>query len=410
MVNNIVENIAPRVDILIKNKYELLNDKNNNFHYICYFLNNKKIQIIIRRIDIENGWDNDIKLKLYDEYNSDEQIISIGSSNENFKIIELYTTINLIAETNKNILIPKVIIQTNDNLIKNIKHYNTICSILEYNPDYEYKFFDDKRCREFLIENYQANVLLNDQDSNQDSDVIRAFDYILPGAIKADFFRYCYLYIHGGIYIDSKVISNISFNELINENDELLLCLDDAPKSIYNGIIMTTKNNPILYEVIKECMKNIFNNIYLNDIHEPTGNKLLYKFFNNSFNNLKLKKNDEFIRYNNSNNNKILFISHYKNYYQDNYINFRDLWTSKKYYYKKIIKCSNSIFYISPNNLIDNFNIIQLKENIFIIKRIDSNKGWDHNLNIDVVNQQTSIKKNINIGKSNENEKIFTVE
>ena len=47
---------------------------------------------------------------------------------------------------------------------------------------------------------------------------------------------------------------------------------------------------------------------------------------------------------------------------------------------------------------------IQLKDNIFIIKRIDSNQGWDHNLNIDVVNQQTSIKTNINIGK-----KIFLV-
>jgi mannosyltransferase OCH1-like enzyme len=410
MVNNIVENILPRNYILIKNNYQLFNDKNNEqYHIVCYFINNKKIQITVRRLDSENGWTNDLKIKLFDEYNKDSQIISIGSSDENSKIIELYTVINIVQETPINQLIPKVIMQTNHKLISNIKHYNSICSILEKNPEYEYIFFDDKRCREFLIENYQVNILSNEDNNNQDSDVVRAFDYILPGAIKADFFRYCYLYIKGGIYIDSKVISNISFNKLIKENDELILCLDDAPKSIYNGIIMTTKNNLILYEVIKECMKNIFNNIYLNDIHEPTGNKLLYKFFNNNYNNMKLKKKDEYIRYNND-DNKVLFISHYKDYYKENYTNFRDLWGAKNYYYKKIIKSAHYTFYINSNMLNDNFDVIQLKENIFIIKRIDTNKGWAQNLNIDALNKYTSIKKTINIGKSNENEKIFTVE
>jgi mannosyltransferase OCH1-like enzyme len=406
MVNNIVENILPRNDILIKNNYQLLNDKNGDqYHFVCYFLNNKKMQIIVRRLDSENGWISDLKIKLFDEYNKDSQIISIGSSDENYKILEIYTIINLVQETSKNLLIPKVIMQTNYKLITNIKHYNSICSILEKNPEYEYIFFDDKRCREFLIENYQVNILSTDHDNNQDSDVVRAFDYILPGAIKADFFRYCYLYIKGGIYIDSKVISNVSFNELIKENDELILCLDDAPKSIYNGIIMITKNNLILYEVIKDCMKNIFNNNYLNDIHEPTGNKLLYKFFNNS--NMKLKKKDEFIR---NNDNKVLFTSHYKDYYKENYINFRDLWGTKNYYYKKIIKTSHYTFFINSNMLNDNFNVIQLKDNIFIIKRIDTNKGWIQNLNIDALNQYTSVKKTINIGKSNDNEKIFTLE
>jgi hypothetical protein len=147
-------------------------------------------------------------------------------------------------------------------------------------------------------------------------------------------------------------------------------------------------------------------NIYLNDIHEPTGNKLLYKFFNHS--NMKLKKKDEFIR--NNNDNKLLFMSHYKDYYKENYTNFRDLWGTKNYYYKKIIKSSHYIFYINSNMSTDNFNVILLKDNIFIIKRIDTNKGWAQNLNIDALNQYTSVKKTINIGKSNENEKIFTIE
>ena len=174
MVNNIVENILPRNYILIKNNYQLLNDKNSDqYHIVCYFLNNKKIQITVRRLDSDNGWINDLKIKLFDEYNKDSQIISIGSSDENFKIIELFTIINIVQETPTNLLIPKVIMQTNHKLISSIKHYNSICSILEKNPEYEYIFFDDKRCREFLIENYQVNILLNDQDNNKECDVVR---------------------------------------------------------------------------------------------------------------------------------------------------------------------------------------------------------------------------------------------
>ena len=408
MVNDIVENIHPRKDILLKNKFSIMNDNiKDQFHISCYIINNKKIQIITRRLDIDSGWSLDLKLKLYDEYNKDFQIISIGSSNENYKIIEMYTTISLFTLQSKDILIPKVIMQTNNKLIKNTKHYNSICTILEKNPDYEYIFFDDKRCREFLIENFKVNLFNNKNDNDlQDIDVIRAFDSIIPGPIRADFFRYCYLYINGGVYIDSKIICNISFNEIIDEKDTIILCSDDAPNSIYNGLIMCTSHNEQIYEVIKECVKNILNNIYLNDIHEPTGNKLFYKYFKN--NECKLKKNSELIRF--KNNKEVLFISHYKNYYEENYDNFRDKWSSKKYYYKKIINSLNYTFYINPSVLKDDFNIIQLKENIFIIKRIDSNIGWTQNLIIDSFNLSTRTRQSIVIGKSDDNEKVFVIE
>jgi hypothetical protein len=169
---------------------------------------------------------------------------------------------------------------------------------------------------------------------------------------------------------------------------------------------MCTSHNEQIYELIKECIKNILNNIYLNDIHEPTGNKLFYKFFKN--NECKLKKNNEFIRL--KNNNEVLFVSHYKNYYQENYNNFRDEWSAKKYYYKKIIKSLHYIFYINPSVLNDDFNIIQLKENIFIIKRIDSNNGWTQNLIIDSFDSSTNNRKSIVIGKSADNEKVFVIE
>ena len=407
MVNNIIENIAARNDTLIGNDYYILNNKiKDKFHIVIHYNNNKKIQIIVRRLDSESGWEFDLKIKLYDKNNDSSQVISIGSSEENYKIIELYTKITIIRKEQKNIKIPKVIMQTNNVLIKNTKHYNSICSILEFNPEYEYIFFDDKRCRKFLCDNFKMNILLP-YNENDDIDVVKAFDYIIPGAIKADFFRYCYLYIKGGIYLDHKIICNISFDDIIDENDEFVLCKDDAPNSYYNGIIMCTKNNPQIYELIKACMKNIFENQYLNDIHEPTGNKLFYKYFNHF--NTKLKKNNENISFNN-NNNEILFISNYQNYYQENYKNFRSEWTNKNFYYKNIIKTDAYYFYFGYSKFNDKFNIIQLKDGIFVIKRIDSNLGWTQDVKVDSIHIQSGIKKMISIGISNENEKIFVIE
>lgn len=420
MVNNIVENIAPRNDILVTNNYSIFNDKmKDEFHLVIYYINPKKAQIIIRRMDSENGWGIDLKIKIYDEKNNSHQIISIGSCEENYKIIELYTKITLVRKDSIMQKIPKVIMQTNNILIKNIKHYNAICTLLEHNPSYEYVFFDDSRCIQFLREHYKVNILLKNQDNGEEEvDVVKAFQSIIPGAIKADFFRYCYLYIHGGVYIDHKVLSNISLDELIHPNDELILCKDDAPNSYYNGIIMCTKNNIQLYEIIKSCMNHIFENKYLNDIHEPTGNKLFYQHF--SKHEAKLMKNNEFIRLNNGqplnvknknkDNSPVLFVSHYKNYYQDNYSNFRDEWSKKSFYYKNVVRTSSHYFYFAPSKFQDTFTVMQLKENIFILKRTDSNLGWTLDIHVDSIHISSGQKKTIHVGSSNENEKVFIIE
>ena len=142
MVNNIVENIAPRNDILITNTYSIFNDKmKDEFHLVVYYINPKKAQVIVRRLDSENGWGIDLKIKIFDEKNNSHQVISMGSCEENYKIIELYTKITLIRKDVIQQKIPKVIMQTNNILIKNIKHYNAICTLLEHNPSYEYIFY-----------------------------------------------------------------------------------------------------------------------------------------------------------------------------------------------------------------------------------------------------------------------------
>ena len=58
---------------------------------------------------------------------------------------------------------------------------------------WEYKFWDDTSAAEFLSLHFPPEVRY-------------AYDSILPGAFKADLFRYCVLLIEGGIYADMDVM------------------------------------------------------------------------------------------------------------------------------------------------------------------------------------------------------------
>jgi mannosyltransferase OCH1-like enzyme len=59
-------------------------------------------------------------------------------------------------------------------------------------PNFEHNLFDDNDCHEFIKKNFPIEVLL-------------AYDALIPGAYKADLWRLCILYIHGGVYMDIKL-------------------------------------------------------------------------------------------------------------------------------------------------------------------------------------------------------------
>ena len=116
-------------------------------------------------------------------YSKDDEknvILSIGSSSSNFKIIELYTNLLVYPNIVNKIKIPKVIIQTNNQLSKNIKHDNSILSILENNPDYEYIFFDDSNARQFIKDNFLSNIIDEVIEKSELNDILLAYDYIIP--------------------------------------------------------------------------------------------------------------------------------------------------------------------------------------------------------------------------------------
>ncbi len=163
--------------------------------------------------------------------------------------------------------IPKIIIQTNEKDLVPESMLESMKSIMDANPDYEYKYFNNKDVEKFLIENYPEKV-------------INAYNKLKPGAYKADLFRYCILYKIGGVYIDSPMTSKLPLEMLIGPKDEFIAPEDNGTGGIYNAFICCIPGHKILERCIEYTIHNVENEIYGSGDLSVTGPKLMSRVFN----------------------------------------------------------------------------------------------------------------------------------
>ena len=398
MNDKILKFIPKRNDIFIKNKYEIIKNYNSldDFHIVLYFLDKKKCKIIVRRLDEETGWGLDLQIKVFDLNNENiYEKISIGNSENNCKIINYLTNINLDGVIYEEQKIPKKLYQTSfNNNYNSLLHYNAVQTFLELNPEYEYYFFDDNDCRKFIKNNF-------------DEEVLDAYDVLYPGAYKADLFRYCCIYIEGGCYFDNKYILRIPLRELIRHNYDNIYCKDTKDYLMFNSIIMSIKKCDELKNSINEIVKNVKNKFYGECSLSPTGPRLFDYFTHDK--NILLQHIVIGKYYTESkvlikNELKLFLNTHYKGYYNMTYKRYNDLFLSKEIYYSDIIKSNNYTILVFPHSYNDKFSFTFNKNNL-LIKRIDTIDGWGMNLKIKILNNTENYdEKIIEIGQSNENE------
>jgi len=142
--------------------------------------------------------------------------------------------------------------------------YNAVAKIRKLNPRFNYKIFDDNDCREFIKNNFKH-------------DVLNAYDNLIPGAYKADLWRYCILYKCGGIYLDIKYepLNGFRFINLL-EKEHLVADLDNV--CIYNALMVCKAGNEILLKVINRIVENVQTKFYGECYLSPTGPRLLSNF------------------------------------------------------------------------------------------------------------------------------------
>jgi mannosyltransferase OCH1-like enzyme len=146
--------------------------------------------------------------------------------------------------------------------------YENIITNIKNNPEFDFYIYDDNKCREFIQDNF-------------DTDVLNAFDNLVPGAYKADLWRYCILYKNGGIYMDIKYSIKTKLIDLVKKYP-LCFVKDRLTNRVYNGVMIVPPNFKIFDYAIKEIVNNVKNKYYGRDPLDPTGPGLLGKIISDN--------------------------------------------------------------------------------------------------------------------------------
>jgi mannosyltransferase OCH1-like enzyme len=183
---------------------------------------------------------------------------------------QVITKINSAPFPNKNIneyniQVPANIFQTWHTKQLPPMMFKAIELIKKNNPRFNYYLFDDNDCREFIRKNFRGEIL-------------NAYDSLIPGAYKADLWRYCVLYRCGGIYLDIKYIPVNGF-KFINLLEQEHWPLDINKTNIYNALLVCKPGNEILFKAINQIVENVKNKYYGPCYLSPTGPELLSRFF-----------------------------------------------------------------------------------------------------------------------------------
>ena len=154
--------------------------------------------------------------------------------------------------------IPKKIFQTFETNKVSSGMYDAVHTWIDKNPDWEYHFFDKDDRRNFIKDNFPKKVLA-------------AYDTLIPGSYKADLFRFCVLYINGGVYNDIKQELLTNLNDIIPVDIEFIAMKDQKIGHIYTAFICSKPKHEFLKTTIEVIIENVEIGRYGRCPLDPTG-------------------------------------------------------------------------------------------------------------------------------------------
>jgi FkbM family methyltransferase len=196
---------------------------------------------------------NKIKFENHKEVSNQEEIENVIKSFKGYSIQRLESDVILTKYK-----IPRIIHQTYKTNDLPIEILDNVNKIKEMNSDFEYRFYDDNDCEEFIKNNYDKETLEIYLSINENY-----------GSARADFFRYLLMYKVGGVYLDIKSSTIVPLNEVLLDTDEYLLShwpgkdwseeLNYEFGEFQNWHIICKPKHPFLLKTIEEVKKNIKN-------------------------------------------------------------------------------------------------------------------------------------------------------
>ena len=128
-----------------------------------------------------------------------------------------------------------------------------------------YRHFDDDAAMNFLSRHGVGEL----------TGVLDRFQSLSAGEHKADLFRYFYLYIKGGVYLDMDVYVSGDLNDILGDAEFLSVSSVHVTKSLFQGVLAARAGHPILKRAIMDVL-SISNRQLKEDHHLLCRNLLIF--------------------------------------------------------------------------------------------------------------------------------------
>ncbi|KAL1515583.1 hypothetical protein AB1Y20_002203 [Prymnesium parvum] len=123
-------------------------------------------------------------------------------------------------------------------------------TLAQLNPGYSVHYFSDRAARHFLDENFAHAP-----------QILRAYDALIPGAFRADLFRYCLLWLRGGVYGDLKQRYLVPLDAIVDRRKDELVTVRDEEHGGVQGIqvsfIAAAPGLPVFWTAICRVVQNV---------------------------------------------------------------------------------------------------------------------------------------------------------
>ena len=134
------------------------------------------------------------------------------------------------------------------------------------NPEFTVHVYDEEMCRAFINEHFIFSI-------------VNAYDRLKPSSYKSDLWRFCVLYIYGGIYMDIKYRCINNFRLIALTEKEHFVRDREEFGGTYTALIVILPKNEIMWKCIQQIVKNVKTGYYGKTSLDPTGPGLLGSFF-----------------------------------------------------------------------------------------------------------------------------------
>jgi mannosyltransferase OCH1-like enzyme len=138
------------------------------------------------------------------------------------------------------------------------------------NPAWDYAFFDDAACRRFVQQHMEPAVY-------------ETYTRLLPGAARADLWRYCVLYTHGGVYVDADCSCLVPLRDWIGAEAELVVPVDHEHQPalpLFQAVLGCTPGHPLMRAAIDAVVRHVQTRQYRHRIFELSGPTCLGRCLN----------------------------------------------------------------------------------------------------------------------------------